>query len=131
VTPLPITSLYAALCGLLLLVLAYRVVQIRGSSKIGIGHGDNSALERRIRIHANAVENVPIVLILLGLAEAGGVAAWALHAAGATLVVARLLHAHGMTQSAGYSFGRFWGVLLTWLVLLALALTLLIRPLLA
>jgi uncharacterized membrane protein YecN with MAPEG domain len=130
-TPLPITSLYAALCGLLLLVLTYRVVQIRGSAKIGIGHGDNSVLERRIRIHANAVENVPMVLILLGLAEAGGLAAWALHAAGATLVVARLLHAQGMTRSAGYSFGRFWGVLLTWLVLLALALTLLIRPLLA
>ncbi len=126
--PFAITSIYAALCGLLLLALAWRVVEVRQASKVGIGDGANSKLERRIRIHANAVEYIPITLILLGLAEAGGFPAWALHASGASLVIARLLHAYGMTQSAGRSFGRFYGVLLTWLVLLALSLSLLLRP---
>jgi len=124
----PITSIYAALCGLLLLTLAWRVVEVRRAAKVGIGDGANPQLARRIRIHANAVEYIPIALILLGLAEAGGFPAWSLHACGASLVVARVLHAYGMTQSAGTSFGRFYGVLLTWLVLLALSLSLLIRP---
>lgn len=101
----PITSIYAALCGLLVLALAVRVAHIRRSQKIGIGDGGNRVLERRIRIHANAIENVPMVLILLGLAESGGLPAWAPHAAGATLMVARILHAQGLTQSAGHSFG--------------------------
>jgi uncharacterized protein len=124
----PVTSIYAALCALIILFLAVRVVQVRRSEKIGIGVGDNRTLERRVRIHANAVEYVPMALILLGLAESAGLAAVGLHAAGATLVLARLLHAYGMTHSAGHSFGRFWGVLLTWIVLLSLSLTLLIHP---
>lgn len=126
----PITSVYAALCGLLVLTLAVRVAYIRRSQKIGIGDGGNRVLERRVRIHANAIENVPMVLILLGLAESAGVASWALHAAGVALIVARILHAHGLTQSAGHSFGRLYGVMLTWALLLGLSLTLLIRPLL-
>ena len=35
----PITSIYAALCGLLVLALAVRVAHIRRSQKIGIGDG--------------------------------------------------------------------------------------------
>ncbi|MBK8068849.1 MAG: MAPEG family protein [Rhodanobacteraceae bacterium] len=126
----PITSIYAALAGLLLLVLAWRVVKVRRRERIGIGDGQNRDLERRVRIHANAVEYVPIALILLALAEAGGTPAWGMHAAGATLILARVLHAVGLTQSPGHSHGRFFGVLLTWLVILSLALSLLLRPLL-
>ncbi|MEZ5469440.1 MAG: MAPEG family protein [Lysobacterales bacterium] len=125
----PITSIYAGLCGLLLLVLAFRVVQVRRAAKIGIGVSDNRLLERRVRIHANASEYVPIALILLALAEAGGIGAVFIHAAGAALFIARLLHAWGMSTSAGHSVGRFYGVLVTWLVILGLSLTLLIRPL--
>ncbi len=125
----PITSIYAGLCGLLLLVLAYRVVKVRREARIGIGVADNRLLERRVRIHANATEYVPIALILLALVEAGGISAVYVHAAGAGLVIARLLHAWGMSTSAGHSVGRFYGVLVTWLVILGLSLTLLIRPL--
>lgn len=125
----PITSIYAALCTLLIVVLAYRVVVLRRSEKIGLGDGANRLLERRVRIHANAVENVPLALILLALAEASGLPALALHLAGATLFVARVLHAYGLSQSAGHSQGRFLGVLFTWAVLLSLSLTLLLRTL--
>ncbi|GMU43154.1 MAG: MAPEG family protein [Xanthomonadales bacterium] len=129
--PFAITSIYAALCALLLLWLAWRVVELRRREKIGIGNGGNHALERRVRIHANAVEYVPIALILLALVEAGGAPAWSVHAAGATLLVARLLHAWGLNGSAGHSIGRFWGVLLSWLAIAGLSLYLLLRPLLA
>ena len=127
----PITSIYAALAGLLLLTLAWRVVAVRRRERIGLGDGQNRDLDRRIRIHANAVEYVPIALILLALAEAAGTAALAVHAAGATLIIARVLHAVGLTQSPGHSYGRFLGVLLTWLVIAGLSLNLLLRPLLA
>lgn len=124
----PITSIYAALCGLLLLWLSWRVVEVRRREKIGLGHGDNRLLERRVRVHGNFVEHVPFALLLLALAEAGGAAPSALHVAGATLVLARVLHAWGLSTSAGLSTGRFWGVLLTWLSILGLSLCLLLRP---
>lgn len=122
-----ITSLYAALSGLLILVLAWRVVEVRGSAKIGLGDGGNEALQRRIRVHANAVETIPIALILLALAEAGGTPAWGLHLAGAALVISRVLHAQGLSGNAGRSFGRFWGTLVSWLVILGLSVWLLVR----
>ena len=38
------------------------------------------------------------------------------------LLLGRLLHAFGLSRSGGYSFGRFTGTVLTWLVFLAMAL---------
>lgn len=84
---LPVTSVYAALCGLLLLVLSARVVFLRRSARIGIGTGDHPELTRRIRVHGNAIETMPMVLILLLLAEASGSPAWLLHACGAGFVL--------------------------------------------
>jgi uncharacterized membrane protein YecN with MAPEG domain len=126
-SPFAITSVYAALCGLLILLLAWRVVEVRGSAKIGLGDGGHEGLQRRIRVHANAIETIPITLILLALAEAGGTPAWGLHLAGAALVVSRVLHAQGLSATAGRSFGRFWGTLVGWLVILGLSVWLLVR----
>lgn len=120
---LMVTSLYASLTGLLIVALAYRVVKVRRSQKIGLGDGGNPALVLAGRVHANLIENAPIALILMLLAETGGLAAFYLHCLGTVWVVARLLHAIGLTQGkGGYHFGRFWGVLLTWGVIIALAL---------
>ena len=117
--PFKITALYAGLNGLILLVLAIRVARQRGISKVGLGAGGDAALERAIRIHGNAVENVPIVLILLGLAEACGSSHLLLHAIGGALTLGRLFHVWGLMQSSGASFGRLAGMSLTWLALAA------------
>lgn len=120
---LMITGLYASLTGLLIVVLAYRVVKLRRSQKIGLGDGGNRALVIAGRVHANLVENAPIVLILMMLVETGGLATFYLHCLGSVWIVGRLLHAIGLTQGkGGYHFGRFWGVLLTWGVIVVLAL---------
>jgi uncharacterized membrane protein YecN with MAPEG domain len=126
--PMPqITALYAALLGVLIVVLALRVVLGRRSSRVGIGDGGNHELIRRIRAHGNAIENVPLALLLLLVAELTGVdAAW-LHACGIVLVLGRLLHASGLSRHAGTSFGRFAGTLMTWLAMLAMCLVLLWR----
>jgi uncharacterized protein len=122
----PITAIYAALAGLMLLVLAGLVVKARWRYKTGLGTGSEPGMERAVRVHANFVEYVPLTLLLLLLAEVNGVAAWALHAAGAVLLTSRLLHAWGLSQTSGRSFGRFYGTLGTWLTLLGLALALLV-----
>jgi uncharacterized membrane protein YecN with MAPEG domain len=115
--PFKITALYAGLNGLILLVLAIRVARQRGISKMGLGTGGDAGLERASRIHGNAAENIPIVLILLGLAEACGSSPFLLHGIGIALTLGRLLHVWGLMQSSGASVGRAAGMALTWLAL--------------
>ena len=64
-----ITGIYAALGALLLVFLAARVMRRRTQARIGIGDGGDHELLKRIRVHANAVEYLPISLILLLLVE--------------------------------------------------------------
>ncbi len=119
---LTITALYASLAGLLLLFLSFRVVRWRMKMSVCLGDGGQENLLRAQRTQANFIEYVPIALILLAVAESQGLPGWLLQTAGAILVLARLLHAWGLSQSSVRSFGRFWGTLLTWVVILALSL---------
>jgi uncharacterized membrane protein YecN with MAPEG domain len=114
----PITLLWTALLGLLMLALALRVVQARQSEKIIFGDGGNVIMLQRIRVHANFVEYVPMGLLLLLVLELNGAGAPWLHALGASLFVARLLHAFGLSSSTGTTPGRFLGTVVTWLVVL-------------
>ncbi len=118
---LPITSLYAALLALIIIFLAYKVVVFRKTKKVGLGdNGDADGLQA-IRVHANAVEYIPMIIILMGLYEANGGSQLILNIVGVLAVVARLMHAFGLTKSKGLSFGRFYGTALTWLITMFLA----------
>ncbi len=116
-----ITLLFAALHALLMLALAARVAFHRHSQKVGLGDGGDKRLMRKIRVHANFVEYVPLALLLLALLELSGLSAIWLWSLGGALLFARVLHVIGLSQRSGYSFGRFWGTLLTWGVLAAMA----------
>lgn len=129
-----ITLFYAALCTLLVLFLAGRVMAYRVKFKVGLGDGGHGELNRRVRAHANAVEYLPLALLLLGGMELNGYPDAAIHGFGATLLVSRLLHAWGLSRSAGTSPGRFLGTLLTLLLMVAMAVFAIIgylQPLLA
>lgn len=115
-----ITGLYAALCAFLILALSLRIVALRRRLRVGIGDGGDAGLARAIRAQANAIEYIPLLLVMLLIAENNGAGMVFVHACGLVLLLARLLHAIGLSGSAGVSFGRFWGTLLTWLVLLVL-----------
>ena len=115
-----LTGLYAALCALLIFALSLRIALLRKRLRIGIGDGGDAGLARAIRAQANAIEYVPMLLVMLLIAENNGAGVAFMHACGAGLLVARVLHAVGLSGTAGVSFGRFWGILLTWAVLLAL-----------
>jgi len=123
--PLPITSLYAALAALLLIGLAGRIPRLRRRHRVGIGDGDRPDLALAVRVHANAVENIPVALLLLALLEVQGGAPAGLHAAGGALLIGRILHARGLGRSRGATHDRVWGMALTWLALLGMALWLL------
>ena len=121
-----ITGLYAALSAAIILLLSARVVLLRRVLKVGIGDGGDKALAKAIRAQANAIEYIPICVLLLFLVETNGLATMTAHAYGATLILGRVLHALGLSRSAGVSFGRYWGTLLTWLVMLGLSVQLIL-----
>lgn len=117
-----ITALYGGLLAFWLIILAVRIALLRRKLLVGLGDGGHSSLDVAIRCHGNAAEYVPMAVILLLLAEMQQAPAALLHVSGAVFVVGRLLHAQGLTQSQGLSFGRFWGMLATWLTIVVLAL---------
>jgi uncharacterized protein len=118
---LPITALYAAILTLILVALAINVTLHRRKLKIGLGAGSDPLMLRMMRIHGNAVEYIPIALLLMLVYELNGGAHTALHVCGGALILGRVLHAAGLWGSDGQSAGRAIGQTLTWLALLALA----------
>lgn len=116
-----ITMLYAGVLGLVFLVLSARVVQARGQTKTFMGDGGDALMLRRMRGQANFAEYVPLILVLMALAETHGAPAWFLHASGATLLVARLLHGYAFAFSEHFRAGRFGGASLTFIVLAAVS----------
>ena len=117
-----ITLLVASLHVLFYLLLSMRVMLHRKAHRIGVGTGGDEAMTRRVRVHANFAEYVPLALLMLVLLELAGTAAAVVWTCGLVLLLALLAHAIGLGGSAGYSAGRFGGTLLTLAVLLAMAL---------
>jgi uncharacterized membrane protein YecN with MAPEG domain len=61
---------------------------------------------------------VPLALILLLILELSRFSLYLIHALGILLIVARLLHGYALSFRAEFRFGRFWGAVLTFVVLL-------------
>ena len=125
------TGLYAGLCGLLFIWLSWLVIKQRQRTRIGLGDGGDPDLQRAIRVHANFIEYTPFALLLLLLVEMTAANALLVHAFGVALVVSRVLHAQGLGSTAGYSRGRYFGTLGTWIVITGLALLLIASSLAA
>lgn len=117
-----ITLLVASLHVLFYLLLSMRVMLHRKAQRIGVGTGGDEVMTRRVRVHGNFAEYVPLALLMLALLELAGTAAAVVWTCGLVLLLARLAHAIGLGGSAGYSAGRVGGTLLTLAVLLAMAL---------
>jgi uncharacterized protein len=117
---MPVTAFYASILTELAFVLAQHVIKTRGRTTIALGdRGDDRLLEASRR-QMNFVENVPLTLILLLLAETGGAAPLQLHIAGTVLVAARLVHPFGITVDRAAHPLRITGAVTTNLVQLGL-----------
>ena len=117
-TTLPVTLVLAGALALINIWVAFRVGQARGAHKVSVGDGGVEAVTRRMRAHANLVENAAFVMVLVGVIElAAGTNAWLWTIAG-LFVVARVVHPFGMD---GWMPGRMAGAFLTMLCQLFLA----------
>ncbi len=117
---LPVTLTAAASAAFIAIWLGIRVGQVRGSEKVSIGDGGNEKVIRRMRAHANFVENTPFVLALIAAIElAGRGSAWLPYVAG-IYMLGRIAHGLGMDDGA-FGKGRMIGTLITMLTLLGLA----------
>jgi uncharacterized membrane protein YecN with MAPEG domain len=115
---MPITALYAGLLAPLFILLSIRVIQKRRGARVGLGDGE---LLRRMRVHGNFAEYVPLALLLIALAESLKTDARMLHGLGIALVVGRIVHAYGVSQSKESFSLRITGVAVTSTVLLVAA----------
>jgi len=118
----PVTTLYASLLGIMLIVLSARVSRARRRAKKSLGQGDDAVLQRTVRSQGNFIEYVPLALILLLLAETEIGQLWLLHVLGSLLLLGRILHAYGIMLAVAPNFARFWGTALTWLVIVCCSL---------
>ncbi len=122
-TELQVAAVYIAVNMLIMVYLAFRVVQRRFKGKISIGDGGSDSLATAIRVHGNASEYIPATLVgLLALAFLSA-PLWAIHALGIGFTLGRLLHAIGMAR--GPMQFRQIGIVLTWGAMVSLSLALL------
>ncbi|MEI6269072.1 MAG: MAPEG family protein [Methylococcaceae bacterium] len=115
-----ITSIYASLAVLLIVKLTLSVIKLRRKNQISVGDGGNEALQLAIRTHANALEYIPITLLLLLTLELNGAPKILIHILGFTLLVGRIFHAVGLP--AKNLKRRVLGMQITIYLLIALAL---------
>jgi uncharacterized protein len=107
---------YAALNGLIMLVLSILVVRARVTTQTLIGDEGKPAMAAPLRAHANNTEYVPMALILMwALTTPLGASIWLIHGVGVPLTVGRILHAIGLSKTTGNSTARFLGMILTWI----------------
>ena len=123
---MPITPLYAAIFGIMLIVLSIRTIRVRRRLQIAIGHADDAAMERAMRVHANFCEYVPVALLLIYLLEVTlGASTW-IHVLGGTLLLGRLLHAYGVSRPREDFRFRVTGMVLTFTVIISSAIRILL-----
>jgi len=100
--------------------LGIRIGQLRHRLKVSVGTGGHEAIERRMRAQLNFAENVPVILILIGLIEATGKGGTWLAVVGAVFMLGRVLHGLGM-DGGKLAWGRMIGTMTAMLAAIGLA----------
>ncbi len=126
---LPLTSLTAFVNGAVLFALTVRVIMIRRRDGIVLGDNDDRVMTKAIRGQANAAEQIPVALILIGLIELQAGALVPLVVLAILFSAGRLLHAiyfaiHGTNWRL-----RLYGMFLTLLAQAGLLVMLLVTAL--
>jgi uncharacterized membrane protein YecN with MAPEG domain len=125
-----ITAFYLAILALIYAVLALRVAGLRRANLALFGDAENAKLRTAIRVHANFIEYVPIITLLVALLEMSGMPPTRVHLLMGGLLFTRLLHPMGMAARPGtfqFNAGRVGGILLTLAVLIGAAISALVR----
>ena len=117
-TGLQAAALWSGLSILLLVVLSFRTIFTRKRLGVSFGDGGNAELTAASRAFGNAAEYITpclVMLVLMALLDFQPI--W-IHAVGGTMLLGRILHAWGLSQTKQPSFGRMSGMILTQLALI-------------
>lgn len=125
-----ITPIYAAVLGLGFVVLSLLTIRLRRKFKIALGDDKNQQLTRAIRVHSNFAEYVPMSLILIYMNESIGAPVFLIHILGMSLLIGRLAHAWGVSQSEENFKFRVFGMAATFNTLIVSSAYILISQLL-
>jgi uncharacterized membrane protein YecN with MAPEG domain len=112
-TALAVVGLYAGLNTLILLWITVRTGMLRRELGIQIGDGGHPRLIRILRGHANAIESVPMALILMLVMAGLSAPVAVLHGLGAALTLGRFLHALHFTAADAPGWQRAAGATLS------------------
>jgi len=110
---LTITPAYAALLGVLFLVLSARVITWRRSRKIALGDWSDPEMVKRARVHGNFAEYAPFGLVLVVLVELKEAPTLLVHVLAAALLTGRFLHAAAFAFQSQILAFRVAGMVLT------------------
>ena len=100
---LAIVGVYAALNAIIMMTLGFMTGQLRRKYKVSVGDGGVPHMVRIMRGHANATENIPIMMIMMVIAAGIGTPAGVLHGLGIVYTFGRAVHAwHFMQESAPF-----------------------------
>ena len=121
---LPITSLVAAICAIMLLITAIDTVRQRLRLKAAFGDAGDSRLISASRSHGNLAEHAPIVILMIGMLELNEANHIVLMSIGALFLVGRAAHIVGLytpSEPGKAPVPRQIGVVTTWLTLAGLS----------
>jgi hypothetical protein len=121
----PVVGLYAALNVLILFWLTIATGAARRQAKVLVGDGGDPRLIKVMRGHANAIENIPMMFVMMILAAGMGTPTYVLHALGLAFTVGRFLHAMHFIKDDSPRWQRSAGFSLGFLAMALLALGLL------
>ena len=118
VMPLTIVPIFSAFFAVLFVLLSINVIGARRKHKVGLGTGQNTSVERAMRVHANFAEYVPFALLLMALLELNKANSLLLIGLSSVLLVGRLVHAYGVSMENERFAFRVSGMMMTFTVVL-------------
>ena len=91
--------IYASIGAFIIVWLSLHVIKIRTAKNIILGDGEDNELITAIAAQMNAVEYIPIALLLLFALEYNNAHLILVHILGITLIAGRIIHAKGLLSS--------------------------------
>lgn len=88
--------IYASFSAFLVMWLSLNVIKKRHANKVSVGDGGNEELQIAMAAQSNAIEYIPIALLLLFALEYNNANILIVHILGLSLIAGRLMHAKAM-----------------------------------
>ena len=113
------SAVYASIAAFIIVWLSLNVIKVRTAKQISMGDGGDQDLITAIAAQFNAIEYIPIALLLLFSLEYSNANLILVHALGSALIIGRVIHAKAIL--AGNLKSRVLGMQITIWTIIGLA----------